>query len=66
MNENLLLQSSDKNTTQRYVELRLPDGKLACRFDPVRGLLEVQARGIKHYFDLTQVALSIDNNIHAR
>jgi hypothetical protein len=57
-----LLQSEHKKPASQYVELRLPDGKLACRFDPIRGLLEVQSRGIKHYFDLTQVIQTIDNS----
>lgn len=46
----------------QYIELRLPDGKIAGRFDPLRGVLEVQTRGVKHYFDLTQVVLTIDKS----
>lgn len=39
-----------------YVELRYPDGKLAARFDPVRGLLELQKGNVKHLFDLALLA----------
>lgn len=43
----------------QYVELKFVDGGLAGRYDPVRGVLEVQRRGMKHYFDLTQIRLSV-------
>lgn len=39
----------------QYQDLRWPDGRLAARYDPARGMLEVQHRGDKCYFDLTQV-----------
>lgn len=37
----------------QYVDLRYPDGKLAAKYDPARGILEVQRNGTKFYFDLT-------------
>lgn len=37
----------------QYVDLRYPDGKLAGRYDPARGILEIQRAGAKYYFDLT-------------
>lgn len=43
----------------QYIELKFVDGGLAGRYDPVRGVLEVQKRGMKHYFDLTQIRLSV-------
>ena len=40
----------------RYEDLRLPDGSHSgVRVDAVRGILEVQKRGIRYYFDLTQI-----------
>ena len=36
----------------KYIELRYPDGKLAARYDPGRGLLEMQKAGVKVLFDL--------------
>lgn len=39
----------------QYEPLEFPDKKLAGRFDPVRGILEIQRAGIKYYFDLTQI-----------
>lgn len=38
--------------TPAYVELRFPDGKLAARYDPRRGILEIRNRGATIYFDL--------------
>lgn len=45
---------SNKNIlpSPQYVDLPFSDGGLAGRFDPVRGVLEVQRRGVKHYYDL--------------
>lgn len=38
----------------QYVDLRYPDGKLAAKYDPTRGILEIKHRdGTKFYFDLT-------------
>ena len=42
--------------TPHYVELRYPDGKLAARYDPVRGILELRQRGATVYFDLAMLA----------
>lgn len=39
----------------QYEALMLPNGKLAGRYDPLRGILEIQSAGIKYYFDLTQI-----------
>lgn len=40
----------------RYEDLRLPDGTHSgVRVDVVRGILEVQRKGKRHYFDLTQI-----------
>lgn len=41
--------------SSQYIDLRLPGGRLAGRFDPARFVLEVKERGVIHYFDLTQV-----------
>jgi len=41
----------------QWVELRQgnePTGKLLAKYDPKRGLLEIQQRGIKTLFDLTR------------
>jgi hypothetical protein len=43
------------------IELPFPDGGIAGRFDPQRGILEVQRRGVKHYFDLAQLVQLIQN-----
>lgn len=43
----------------QYEPLEFPDKKLAARFDPIRGILEIQRAGIKYYFDLTQIRLSV-------
>ena len=40
----------------RYADLRLPDGTHSgARYDPTRGVLEIQKRGKRYYFDLTQI-----------
>jgi hypothetical protein len=45
----------------KYIELRYPDGKLAARYDPGRGLLEMQKAGVKVLFDLALLSdLPID------
>lgn len=45
----------------QYIELRFPDGTHSgARYDPIRGVLEVQKRGIKHVFDLSEVVQTID------
>jgi len=39
-----------------YIDLRLADGTHSgVRLDMVRGILEVQKRGVKHVFDLTTI-----------
>lgn len=37
-----------------WIPLRDAGGKLLARYDPTRGLLEIQRRGIKTTFDLNQ------------
>ena len=59
MNNNTSVRQSILPSPQ-YADLRLPNGKLAGRYDPTRGLLEVQTGGIKHYFDLTQFVKPVD------
>jgi len=44
-----------------YIELRFSSGKLAARYDPVRGILELQERGVRQYFDLALVDLPLEN-----
>jgi hypothetical protein len=44
----------------QYQDLKWSDGKLAGRYDPARGLLELQRRGATEVFDLAQI-LSIAN-----
>lgn len=39
----------------RFVDIRFPDGKLAFRFDPQRGIVEIVNRREVHYFDLAVV-----------
>ena len=41
----------------QYVELRYPDGKLAAKYDPIRGILELQRQGVKFYFDLALLSM---------
>ena len=48
--------------TPHYIELRFTSGKLAARYDPVRGILELSERGVKQYFDLTLVELPVEKN----
>ena len=43
----------------QYLELRFPDGKLAGRYDPVRGILEIRRNGVNVYFDLAVLAMPI-------
>jgi hypothetical protein len=39
-----------------YADLRLPDGSHSgVRVDALRGVIEIQRRGTKYYFDLTQI-----------
>ena len=38
-----------------WVELRTAQGKLACRFDPRRRLIEFVSRGHKTLFDLAEM-----------
>jgi hypothetical protein len=39
----------------QYTDLRTPDGALAGRYDPQRGVLEIKVNGSKYYFDLAMV-----------
>lgn len=48
----------------QYKPLRLPDGTLAARYDPLRGVLEVKCQGMKYYFDLTQIERPCYNGEH--
>lgn len=37
-----------------YVPIYFADGThTGVRFDPFRGILEIQKKGVKHFFDLT-------------
>lgn len=47
----------------QYIELKFVDGGLAARYDPVRGVLEVQRRGMKHYFDLAQLKETVKKTV---
>jgi hypothetical protein len=44
--------------TPTYVDLRFPDGKIAARYDPVRGILEMRHKGAMVYFDLVVCGVS--------
>lgn len=48
----------------QYADLRLPSrdrrGKLVARYDPLRGILEIQDSGMKYYFDLTQCPITVE------
>jgi hypothetical protein len=35
-----------------FCAVKFPGGGLAFRYDPVRGIVEIQRRGVKHLFDL--------------
>ena len=48
--------------SSQYIELTYPDGFVAGRFDPTRGVLEIRRKGALHYFDLVQVAETIEQN----
>lgn len=41
----------------QYVDARYPDNKIAFRYDPLRGIIEIQRNGIRYYFDLTILAI---------
>lgn len=46
-----------------YVDVRYPDGWIAFRYDPKRGIVEIQRRGQKFYFDLAKIlSESIDKS----
>lgn len=38
-----------------YLDVRSSRGKLLFRYDPYRGIVEIQERGVKEYIDLTQI-----------
>lgn len=42
----------------KFVVVRYPDGRIAFRYDPVRGIVELQDRRHKYYFDLTQIIVN--------
>lgn len=43
----------------QYEDLRLPDGKHSgVRVDVARGVLEVQRKGVRYYFDLTVLPIA--------
>ena len=39
-----------------FLPVTWQNGKLAFKFDPVRGLIEMQERGVKQVFDLSALA----------
>ena len=39
-----------------FVPVTWQNGKLAFKFDPLRGLIELQERGVKQVFDLSVLA----------
>ena len=49
-----------------YQDIRLPDGTHSgVRIDCARGILEIQRRGVKHYYDLVlmqPVEMTIDTD----
>lgn len=43
--------------SSQYIDIRLPDGSHSgVRVDSRRGVLEIQRKGVRYYFDLVQVA----------
>lgn len=44
-----------------YIDVRYPDNKLAFRYDPTRGVVEIQRNGCRHYFDLAVIVMPIEN-----
>lgn len=42
----------------QFINVYYPDGRVAFRYDPARGIVELQDRRIKHWFDLTQVIVN--------
>jgi hypothetical protein len=45
-----------------YVDVRYPDNKLAFRYDPKRGIIEVQRNSVRYYFDLTLLPLELESD----
>lgn len=45
----------------RWVELRTAEGRLACRYDPRRRLIEYVKRGKKTVFDLAEIDETLAN-----
>jgi hypothetical protein len=41
--------------TSQFRDVHFPDGWLAFRYDVQRGIVEIQRRGQKHYFDLVTI-----------
>ena len=48
----------DDQPRPRWIELRTASGKLACKYDPARRLIEYVHRGEKTLFDLTEFDLT--------
>lgn len=44
-----------KNSKTHWIELRMTNGKLAGKFDPVNDLLEVKIRNETKVFDLAKI-----------
>jgi hypothetical protein len=58
-----LVKEPDTHKPLPYQAVRYPDGSLAFRYDPKRGMVEIQRRGQRFYFDLTIIiAETIDNS----
>lgn len=52
---------SKRRRRVRWVELRTAGGKLACRYDPRRRLIEYVNRGKKTLFDLAEMDETLAN-----
>lgn len=48
----------------QYTDLRLPSRLLVGRYDSLRGILQVQHKGVTYYFDLTQIEKPCYNGQH--
>lgn len=40
-------------------------GRLAFKYDPIRGLIMLQMRGDRYMFDLTEVVKQLNNSVNA-
>lgn len=43
-----------------YIDIRTPEGKLICRYSPSKTVLEWKHKGVLHYFDLAEIAMSYE------